>query len=199
MEKAINVDAYIKNNLKQKALIVKLRNIILKTTLTETIKWGMPTYSYGGKNLLGIGAFMNHVGLWFFQGGLLNDTYNLLINAQEGKTKAMRQMRFEKLDEIKEKIILEYIDQTIANHKKGLVIKSVRKTEKLKIPKELLSVFKNNSKLEASFSSLTPGKKREYAEHVASAKRDSTKLKRIEKIIPLIHEKKGLYDKYKNC
>jgi len=93
------------------------------------------------------------------------------------------------------KIILEYIEQTIASHKKGLV----RKTDEIIIPKELLATFKKNSKLEASFNVLTPGKKREYTEHLISAKRDATKLKRLEKITPLILEKKGLYDKYKNC
>lgn len=63
----------------------------------------------------------------------------------------------------------------------------------------MLATFKKNSKLEASFNVLTPGKKREYIEHIISTKRDATKLKRLEKIIPLILEKKGLYDKYKNC
>lgn len=130
---------------------------------------------------------------------MLTDSYHKLTNAQEGKTKAMRQMRFEKLDHVDEKIILEYIEQTIANHKKGLVIKALRKTDKIIIPKELLATFKKNSKLEASFNVLTPRKKREYIEHIISAKRDATKLKRLEKITPLILEKKGLYDKYKNC
>jgi uncharacterized protein YdeI (YjbR/CyaY-like superfamily) len=199
MKKATNVDAYIKNHIKQKDLIIKLREIIGRTELAETIKWGMPTYTSNGKNLLGIGAFKNHVGLWFFQGGLLNDNFNVLINAQEGTTKAMRQMRFEKLNEINEKIILEYIAQTIVIHKKGLVIKALRKTGRITMPEELLTSFKKSSKLETSFNKLTPGRKREYIEHIKSAKRDTTKLKRLEKIIPLILEKKGLNDRYKNC
>ena len=198
MEKATNVNAYIKNHIKQKDLIIKLREIIGRTELLETIKWGMPTYTSKGKNLLGIGAFKNHVGLWFFQGGLLNDKFNVLVNAQEGKTKAMRQMRFERLNEINEKIILGYIAQTIANHKKGLFIKAVRKTDKISLPEELFTSFKKIAKLETSFNELTPGRRREYIEHLKSAKRDATKLKRLEKIIPLILEKKGLYDRYKN-
>ncbi len=46
---------------------------------------------------------------------------------------------------------------------------------------------------------LTPAKQREYTEYIESAKRDSVKKSRIEKIIPLVLEKKGLYDIYKNC
>jgi uncharacterized protein YdeI (YjbR/CyaY-like superfamily) len=34
-------------------------------------------------------------------------------------------------------------------------------------------------------------------DYITGAKREETKLKRIEKIIPLILESKGLYDKYK--
>ena len=43
------------------------------------------------------------------------------------------------------------------------------------------------------------GRKREYIEYIETAKRVTTKLSRIEKIIPLIMENKGLYYKYKNC
>ena len=111
----------------------------------------------------------------------------------------MRQMCFVILDDLNEEIVLEYIAQTIANHKNGLVIKPIRKTGKIIVPKELVTLFEKNSKLEESFDQLIPGKKRDYIEHITSAKRDSIKLKRLEKIIPLILENKGLYDKYKNC
>jgi uncharacterized protein YdeI (YjbR/CyaY-like superfamily) len=46
---------------------------------------------------------------------------------------------------------------------------------------------------------MTPGKQREYCEYISEAKRDATKLKRLEKIIPMIIEGVGLNDKYKNC
>ena len=199
MEKTLSVDRYIEKQLAQRDLLKKLRKIINLTSLNETIKWGMPTYTHNNKNVLGLGAYKKHVGLWFFQGSLLNDIHNRLTNAQEGKTKAMRQMRFEELDDINEKIILYYIEQTIVNFNKGLVVKAVRKTEEIIIPAGLLSNFKKSAKLEASFNELTPGRKREYIDYINSAKRDPTKLNRLEKIIPLIIEKKGLYDKYKNC
>ena len=199
MKKTISVDTYIKSHEKQEDLLKKIRKIIQSTCLCETFKWGMPTYTCDNKNLLGMGAFKSHVGLWFFQGGLLSDRYKLLTNAQEGKTKAMRQIRFEKLDDINEKILLYYIEQTIANHKKGLVIKAGKKTDKIIIPEELLKSFHKSATLEKSFNELTTGKKREYIEHITSAKRDATKSRRLEKIIPLVLDKKGLYDKYKNC
>ncbi len=50
-----------------------------------------------------------------------------------------------------------------------------------------------------SFKALTPGKQREYCSYVADAKREATKLTRIEKITPMILNGVGLHDKYKNC
>ena len=37
------------------------------------------------------------------------------------------------------------------------------------------------------------------AENIASAKRDATKQKRIEKVLPMIAAGAGLHDKYRNC
>ena len=155
MKMTISVDTYIKSHEKQEDLLKKIRKIIQSTSLCETFKWGMPTYTCDNKNLLGMGAFKSHVGLRFFQGGLLTDLHKILTNAQEGKTKAMRQMRFEKLEDINEKILLEYIEQTIANHKKGLVIEAFKKTDKIIIPEELLNSFHKSATLEKSFNELT--------------------------------------------
>ena len=38
-------------------------------------------------------TFKEYFGIWFFQGGTLVDELKVLTNAQEGKTKAMRQWR----------------------------------------------------------------------------------------------------------
>jgi hypothetical protein len=51
---------------------------------------------------------------------------------------------------------------------------------------------------EACFSQLTKGKQREYADYITDAKREETRIKRLEKILPLIKTGKGLYDKYRN-
>jgi uncharacterized protein YdeI (YjbR/CyaY-like superfamily) len=46
---------------------------------------------------------------------------------------------------------------------------------------------------------LSPGKQRDYCEHIELAKQEKTKLARIEKIKPMLLKGIGLYDKYKNC
>lgn len=63
----------------------------------------------------------------------------------------------------------------------------------------LKTAFDDDPNLEQAFKHLSPGKQRDYSEYIDVAKRDTTKLRRLNKIKPLILEGKGLNDKYKNC
>ena len=180
----------------------KLRALFLQYDFTESIKWNFPVYSMDKKNLLSIGATKNYVGIWFFQGGLLKDELNLLINAQKGKTKAMRQMRFTKISEVSDEVIVAYIDETIENHKAGREIKASRaNTKVVEVPPFLEEALNKNALLDAAFNELSQSKRNEYSEHIATAKQEATKMRRLDKILPMILEGKGLNDKYKkaNC
>ena len=68
-----------------------LRELFQQTELLEEVKWGSPTYTSNGKLVAGFAAFKKHYAIWFHQGVFLKDPYNVLNNAQEGKTKALRQ------------------------------------------------------------------------------------------------------------
>lgn len=176
-----------------------LRAILHKTEAVETVKWGIPTYTVNGKNVMGIGAFKNHFGLWFFNGSFLSDPKGVLRNAQEGKTKGMRQLNFSAVEEIDSQLVYDYALEAIENQKLGKEIKPERKTKSLNLPQELAAAFKDSSELKAAFKNLSPGKQREYADHIGSAKREATRISRLEKCIPMIQTGTGLYDKYKNC
>ena len=67
------------------------------------------------------------------------------------------------------------------------------------IPPELNKLLAVNKLLTKSFNALTLTKKREFSDYISEAKRDETKAKRIEKIIPMILNSKGLHNNYKNC
>ncbi len=175
-----------------------LRSVLLELPLKETIKWSAPVYVYKGKNILGIAAFKNYCGMWFFQGSFLKDDEKVLENAQEGKTYAMRQWRFYKLSDINPDLVKKYALEAIKNSEEGKELKPTRNTKPLIIPPELQSAF-DDEKLKISFEKFTLSKKREFADHITEAKREATKLKRLEKIIPMILNGVGLHDKYKNC
>ena len=87
-----------------------LKDIIAKTELVETIKWGTPVYTYQNKNIIGLGGFKSYFGVWFMNGVFLKDEAKKLVNAQEGVTKALRQWRFLSLP----KTSLSYLSHGLA-------------------------------------------------------------------------------------
>ena len=81
-------------------------------------------------------------------------------------------------------------------------IEGINKTLLLNTLKGLSGQFtklNNNPALFDAFKLLTPSKQREYCEYIDTAKRETTKQTRLEKIKPMIIQGIGLHDKYKNC
>ena len=172
--------------------------MILNTGLEETIKWGGPCYTFDGTMIVGMGAFKNFVSLWFYQGVFLDDYKKKLINAQENVTKALRQWRFTSAADIRtdSKIIKAYIEESIKNEKAGKRIKPDM-NKPLKIPPLLQEMIEKDTNFSNKFNSFSVAKQREFADYISEAKRDDTKVKRLEKITPMIHDGIGLHDKYK--
>lgn len=175
--------------------LLLLKSIIDKTELKETTKWGGPVYVYQKKNVLGLGGFKDYFTIWFFNGIFLKDEKKKLINAQEDKTKSLRQWRFTSKEEVNERDILEYIAEAIENEKQGKIIKPSKKEA---IVSELLEKeMIQNPALAEAFQKFAPYKQYEFLEYIESAKQEKTKLARIEKVIPMILENIGLNDKYR--
>jgi uncharacterized protein YdeI (YjbR/CyaY-like superfamily) len=172
-----------------------LQSIIAKTQLVETTKWGGIVYTFNNKNVLGIGGFKQFFTIWFFNGVFLKDNLKVLVNANEGVTKALRQWRFTSKDEINEKQIMVYINEAIENEKLGLAIKPQKKE---KIESTFFdNELKNDSELNRAFSKFTTSKQNEFLEYIETAKQEKTKISRMEKIKPMILQNIGLNDKYK--
>ena len=182
------------NHLWEEELLL-LKSIIDKTELEETIKWGGPVYVYNKKNVIGIGGFKDYFTIWFFNGVFLKDEKKKLINAQEDKTKSLRQWRFTSKEEVNEKEVLEYIAEAIENEKQGKIIKPAKKEP---IVSELLQKeMDQNPALAEAFQKFSPYKQYEFLEYIETAKQEKTKLSRIEKVIPMILGNVGLNDKYR--
>lgn len=172
-----------------------LKSIIAKTDLVETTKWGTSIYTHNKKNVLGIGGFKSYFGVWFLNGVFLKDEAKVLVNAQEGITKALRQWRFNTKDEINEKLLLSYIREAIENEAKGLS----HKPEKKEIV--ICDFFQNelnaDSAFRKAFENFSAFKQKEFLEYIATAKQEKTKITRFEKIKPMILQNIGLNDKYR--
>lgn len=174
----------------------RIASIIGKAPLEKTIKWGAEVFTCNGKNIVSYGGFKSYFALWFYNGVFLKDKYKVLMSAQEGKTKSLRQWRFASMEEIDEKKILEYIKEAIEIEKKGLSIKP-EKFVPVPFLQLLQDAFKKDKALKVAFEKLTPGKQKEYALYINEAKQETTKRNRIEKIKPMILEGIGLNDKYR--
>ncbi len=190
------VDAYIDSRKQWRDELRRLREILKSTELAETTKWGVPCYTLNGKNVVGIAAFKSYVGLWFFQGVYLEDKHGVLVNAQEGRTKGLRQWRFDSGDAIKPRIVKQYVKEAIANAKAGREIQPDREKPVI-VPPELEEALSKDKKATKAFADLTKGRQREYADYISGAKLAETKARRLEKILPMIAKGRGLNDKYR--
>lgn len=196
MKRSGTVDDYIARAEQWQQELEQLRTILKSTGLVETIKWGGPCYTYNGKNVVGIGAFKSYFGLWFHQGTLLDDDAGVLINAQEGKTRALRQWRMQSAKDIKAATIRRYVKESIGHVESGKQVKAER-SRPIVIPKQLANAIRRRKGATAAFRALRPGLQREYADYVAEAKRDATRVRRIDKILPMIIAGIGLNDRYR--
>lgn len=176
--------------------VERIQQILNELPLTRTFKWGSDVYTHNGKNIVSYGGFKNHFAIWFYNGVFLSDEDGVLVNASEGKTKALRQWRFSSADEMNATKIRQYVQEAIQNAVQGKEVKQEKRKgqEPAGLLKEALT---KNSELHKAFNSLTPGKQREYMEYVDEAKQEKTKMARIEKITPLIFAGRGLHDKYR--
>ncbi len=176
----------------------QLRELALTTDVEETYKWMFPTYTVGGKNVFSLAKFKDWCGIWFFQGVFLSDPLKVLINAQEGKTQAMRHWKFANHDPLPREQIVTYLQEAIQNQKDGKRVKPVKRkkgtsTDKPVImPTLLVRALEQDVNLATAFQGLSNARQRGYAKYLSEAKQQATQEKRLEKIIPIILEGKSV-------
>src|SRR5581483_3329984 len=127
-----------------KAEIAQMRRVLGSfTALQEECKWGKPTYTLDGKNVVILQGFTEYFALGFFQGALRKDPKKLLV--QLGQTQAGRVMKFSSAREIAshETTVKLYVREAIAIAKSGLRVQE-RKTEDLPVPVELKDKFRSD-------------------------------------------------------
>ncbi|MEM9362828.1 MAG: DUF1801 domain-containing protein [Bacteroidota bacterium] len=191
------IEAYYKKEHPFKEGIAILRAIAKQTDAKEDYKWNFPVYTIATKNVLGICRFKNHFGVWFFNGAFLKDSKKVLQNAQEGKTKGMRHWKFNAVSDIDSEVVLAYMEEAITNQKNGLEVKIERKRNDLVVPEILKECLDGEEALKKAFQKFSAYKQKEFCEYLTEAKQETTKKKRLEKIVPLITQGIGLNDKYR--
>jgi uncharacterized protein YdeI (YjbR/CyaY-like superfamily) len=175
------------------AEIAALQAILSGFDLTVERKWGKPCYTLDGRNVVIIQGFKDCCALGFFQGALLTDPKQLLV--QLGQVQAARVMKFTSAAEIaaKSRTIEGYVREAMAAAKAGKTVE--RKTPEYPVPEELEAKFRDDPAFKRAFEALTPGRQRGYLFHFAGAKQSATRTARIEKAAPAIFEGRGFLDR----
>ena len=176
------------------AEIAAMRRVLAGLAMKEECKWGKPTYTVDGKNIVIMQGFKEYFALGFFQGALLKDSRKVLV--QLGQVHAARVMKFTSAKEITAQAatIKAYVREAIAVAKAGLRMEP-KKTSDFPVPEELTERFRKDPRFKRAFEALTPGRQRSYLYHFGAAKQSATRAARIEKAMPAIFEGRGFLER----
>lgn len=152
----------------------------------EAIKWGMPHFTLGGKNLAGMAAFKAHVSIFFH-----NDEV-------AGGTGPFR--RIASLENFPdEATVVERLNSAVARlsaPKAKLSRASPKPVPELPEPFSAALAVAGHAEC---FAAMSPGQRREYIEWIVEAKTEPTRDKRIAQAVEWIGEGKSRNWKYQNC
>jgi len=174
-------------------ICTELRRLILAadTSIAEEWKWG-PHYSSQGM-VCGFGAFQKHIKFTFFNGSALKDPKGLFNHCMDNEFS--RSIKYTTISEVDAKTLTAYIKESVTVNQKGY--KRVVKDKTVDVPGDLQKALNVHKKAVTFFEGLTYGYRKEFVEHVTTAKLEKTRLDRISKIVMLCAEEKTLHHKYK--
>lgn len=197
------VDAYIeKAQPFAQPILRKIREMVHAhhPEIGEAIKWGMPMFTYRGKNLCHMAAFKAHAafGFWRREG-----TEKREAEARGDAPEGMGQFgKLTSVDELPpQATIAELMDEGMA------LIDGAAKTRAApekrppraivsEAPPTLAAALAANSKARATYDAFPPGARRDYDEWIAEAKRDDTRAKRVLQAVEWLAEGKKRHWKY---
>ncbi len=187
------VDAYIGRSKKWPDEMAALRPILLKSGLTEDIKWGKPCFSHDGTNIVIMQEMKGFLALMFFKGALMKDPAGVLEEQGPNSRSALR-ICFRSVADVKRltKTVKAYIAEAIDVEAAGL---EVGPAPEVVFVAELQQRLEGDKKFRTAFEALTPGRQREYNLHIGEAKQATTRESRVEKCAPKILAGKGFRDR----
>ena len=197
------VDAYIeKAQPFARPILRKIREMVHAhhPEIGEAIKWGMPMFTYRGKNLCHMAAFKAHAAFGF---GRREGTEKREAEARGDAPEGMGQFgKLTSVDELPpQATIAELMDEGMA------LIDGAAKTRAApekrppraivsEAPPTLAAALAANSKARATYDAFPPGARRDYDEWIAEAKRDDTRAKRVLQAVEWLAEGKKRHWKY---
>jgi uncharacterized protein YdeI (YjbR/CyaY-like superfamily) len=191
------IDAYIaKSQPFAKPILKHLRRVVHDTCpeCEETIKWGMPAFTYLGENMVGIAAFKLHAALGFWKYALLKDPKGILKDESMGSLGKITSFN----DLPSDAVLKGFLKQAMKLNEQGIKVPKAKTAPKaeLSVPIELKCALANNKAARAVFENFAPSNRREYIEWIAEARTDATRDKRIATALEWLAEGKRRNWKY---
>ncbi len=157
-----------------------LRDLCLAAGLTETAKWGHPTYMFAGRNVVILGAFRGDFRMTFFNPSLMRDPSGAL-EKQGPNTRHPDMLCFRSNDEVatKSTLIAAYLAEAKGYAEAG-ILPNLPPRE-VDLPPELIEALDCDPELAEAFNALTPGRQKSWAFHLNTTQNPATRFARIAK------------------
>lgn len=191
------VDAYItKAQPFAQPILTHLRNLVHEHApgVEETLKWGVPHFVIGGQNLAGMASFKGHATFGFWR--------DEDVTGSPRDKGAMGSMgRLASLADLPDDAAMAAMIVTAAALCSAGKAKRPAPKPKaaLDLPADLGAALRADAAAQGHWDAFSPGKRRDYIEWVIEAKREETRVKRIETIVAQVAEGKDRNWKYKSC
>ena len=190
------VDAYIAKSAEfARPLLAQVRQVVHAACpdVEETLKWGMPSFTWRGKILCGMAAFKQHMTLWFWEG-------RAIVDSDKGG-EAMGQFGriTRKADLPGKRELAGYVTQAMARVANAAIQPPKKKAApkaELPVPEDLAAALRRNVKARATFEGFAPGYRRDHVEWIGEAKRGDTRQRRIAQAVEWLAEGKSRNWKY---
>ena len=198
MSRDPRIDAYIARQADfARPILEHIRRVLHEAgpELVETIKWGMPHFTYKGRLFAGMAAFKAHATFSLARASsvLCETGREREAMGQFGRLTSVDDLPPE--EELKE--IVRRAASAAADGPKPRPEKAPR--PELETPEDLAAALARSPAAKASFDGFPPSCRREYVEWVIEAKRPETRAKRIAQAVEWMAEGKRRNWKYEKC
>jgi len=200
MSRDPRIDAYIAKAAPfAQPILTYVRSLVHRVlpAVEEGIKWGMPAFMLGGKNVAGMAAFKAHCAVMIHGEGRLG--------AEDSKGEGMGGYgKVTTLADLPDDAVLETALKEAAQRValSGTAQKPRKKAppkDEIPVPQDFAAELAAHPAAGQFFAGLAPSHRREYLEWITEAKRDETRAKRMATAIEWLAEGKRRNWKYENC
>jgi uncharacterized protein YdeI (YjbR/CyaY-like superfamily) len=157
----------------------------------EVVKWGMPHFTYKGKNIAGMAAFKAHCAVMIHGAGRQGDDGM----GSFGKIASLADLPDDAELAMKLREARDRIDTQGSAVKRTPIPRQSQKPE-IPMPDDFASALAGATSAQLTYDGLSPSHRWEYLDWITSAKRNETRAKRIGEAVAMLAEGKRRNWKY---